>query len=679
MRRKFPRNPGRASLRVGVATAAVAAAALAMSGVPAAGARAAVPSSAAQQGGQTSQSGQSGQSSTTAGVSASRQAAFAQAAREYAVPLPVLLGVSYLETRWDAHHGRPSMAGGYGPMHLTDLAAATAQGGTPAPGERGDPARPGATGVPSGPAFRTADLAARLTGERKATLRTDPAANIRGGAAVLAEYQRRLGGAGATDPGDWYGAVAAYSGATEQSAARAFADDVYAQIRTGASRATDDGQRVTLAPTAVRADRTWLRKLGLRTVTTEQAPECPADLGCEWIPAPYEEFGDGDYGNHDLADRPNSQKVRYIVIHSTEGSYAGTINLVQDPTYVSWHYTLRDSDGHIAQHVPTKDVAWHAGNWYVNAKSIGLEHEGYAARGDWFTEVMYRNSASLVRYLAAKYDIPLDRQHILGHDNVPGITPANVAGMHWDPGPYWDWAHYFELLGAPFTQNATAAGGGAVTIKPNPATNRPVFTHCEDQPGPPSEGRPRRCRAWPSSALLLHTEPRQDAPLLKDVGSNPPDGASTTNVADIGSRVSTGQQYAVAEVRGDWTAIWYLGQKGWFFNPADAPRAVWTKATLVKPKQGRASVQIYGRAYPEAAAYPSDVPVQPLVPLQYSWPAGQAYVLGMEADAEYYRAVTFDPADHQVIRGQLRYYQVQFGHRIGYVLADDVDLVPPAG
>ncbi|MGW0226881.1 N-acetylmuramoyl-L-alanine amidase [Actinopolymorpha singaporensis] len=679
MRRSFPRKPRKSrSLRVGVATAAVAAAALAMSGVPAVGARASVQG-AGVQGGHGGQVGQSTQGSTTAGVSASGQAAFVRAAREYAVPLPVLLGVSYLETRWDAHQGRPSMAGGYGPMHLTDLAAATARDGAPAPEERGDPSRPGATRVPRGPAFQSVDLAARLTGLGKATLRTEPAANIRGGAAVLAEYQRRLGGAGATDPGDWYGAVAAYSGATEQTAARSFADEVYAQIRKGATRTTDDGRRVTLAATDVRADRSWLRKLGLHTATNAaEQVECPAGLGCEWIPAPYQELGDGDYGNHDLADRPNSQKVRYIVIHSTEDSYAGTIRLAQDPTYVSWHYTLRDSDGHIAQHVATKDVAWHAGNWYVNAKSIGLEHEGYAARGDWFTEVMYRNSASLVRYLAAKYDIPLDRQHILGHDNVPGVTPGLVEGMHWDPGPYWDWAHYFELLGAPFTQNASSAGG-VVTIKPNFATNRPVFTHCEDNPGPPSEGRPRRCRAWPSSAVLLHTEPRQDAPLLRDVGSNPPDGVSTTNVADIGSRVSTGQQYAVAEVRGEWTAIWYLGQKGWFFNPADAPRAVWTKATLVKPKQGKASVQIYGRAYPEAAAYPPDVPVQALVPLQYTWPAGQDYVLGLQAEAEYYRAVTFDPADHQVIRGQMRYYQVQFGHRVGYVLADDVDLVSPTG
>ena len=106
---------------------------------------------------------------------------------------------------------------------------------------------------------------------------------------------------------------------------------------------------------------------------------------------------------------------------------------------MSWQYTLRASDGHIAQHVKAKDVAWHAGNWYVNAKSIGLEHEGYAARGTWYTEAMYRSSAKLVRYLADRYDIPLDRQHILGHDVVQGhrarerrrhaLGPGTVLGL----------------------------------------------------------------------------------------------------------------------------------------------------------------------------------------------------------------------------------------------------------
>ncbi|MGW5162323.1 N-acetylmuramoyl-L-alanine amidase, partial [Nonomuraea wenchangensis] len=56
---------------------------------------------------------------------ADRQGAFAAAAAEYQVPESVLLGVSYLESRWDAHAGRPSSDAGFGPMHLTDAAAYT--------------------------------------------------------------------------------------------------------------------------------------------------------------------------------------------------------------------------------------------------------------------------------------------------------------------------------------------------------------------------------------------------------------------------------------------------------------------------------------------------------------------------------------------------------------------------
>ena len=614
----------------------------------------------------------------------SRQDAYTQAARDHGIPEAVLLAVSYLESRWDVHAGQPSRAGGYGPMHLTDLAAATAvpdaatNGGAANAGSgdefRGDPARPGGSRLPTGPTHQTVDLAARLTGLDPARLRSDPTANIRGGAAVLAEYHRQVSGAGATAPAEWYAAVARYSGASDQATARAFADEVYAVLRSGARRTTDDGERVTLSARSVRPDRSTVGKLGLRADAPGEA-ECPASLGCEWIPAPYQDLGGGDYGNHDLADRPASQRIRYIVIHDTEGSYETTLGLVQDPTYVSWQYTLRAADGHIAQHVKAKDVAWHAGNWYVNAKSIGLEHEGYAARGTWYTESMYRASAKLVRYLAHRYRIPLDRQHILGHDVIQGITPANVAGMHWDPGPYWDWAHYFDLLGAPLRPTGTAKTG-AVTINPDFATTNPGFTGCENSPGPPGEGARPPCGAWGSSALVLRTEPRGDAPLLLDVGSNPPSGTSTMDVADIGSRVGTGQQFAVAEVRRDWTAVWYLGQKGWFHNPRSAPTALWATTLVATPKPGRTSVPVYGRAYPEPEAYPADVPVQAIVPLQYALPAGQEYVVGMKADTEYYRAVTFDPAPHKVIRGELTYYQIQFGHRVAYVLADDVDLRP---
>lgn len=122
--------------------------------------------------------------------------------------------------------------------------------------------------------------------------------------------------------------------------------------------------------------------------------------------------------------------------------------------------------------VRPQNVAWHAGNWYINSHSIGIEHEGYAAVGGyWYTENMYKSSAALVKYLADKYQIPLDRQHIIGHDNVPGLTPAAQKGMHWDPGTYWNWNHYFELMGVDLSKSDGSTDSHIITITPNDKTN----------------------------------------------------------------------------------------------------------------------------------------------------------------------------------------------------------------
>ena len=305
----------------------------------------------------------------------------------------------------------------------------------------------------------TLDEAAGLVGATPARLRADDVANICGGAALLASYQRDLGrrlrrlrrgpaAAGAR-------AVAKYSGAADEASALRFAEQVFTVIRDGPQpghqRRPAGHAR---AAAAARVDRRPSRRWGCAVASTEGV-DCPAGLGCESIPAPYEKYGDspGAYGNHDLADRPADMDIDYIVIHDTEASWDTTLELVQDPTYLAWNYSLRSRDGHIAQHLDSSDVGWHAGNWYVNMHSIGLEHEGFAAQGaSWYTESMYRTSAALVRHLAAKYDVPLDRAHIIGHDQVPGHVPSTVPAMHWDPGPYWDWEHYFDLLGAPIAR-----------------------------------------------------------------------------------------------------------------------------------------------------------------------------------------------------------------------------------
>ncbi|MGW2187026.1 N-acetylmuramoyl-L-alanine amidase, partial [Streptomyces sp. NPDC001719] len=127
------------------------------------------------------------------------QRAFVAASAKYHVPPSVLLAVSYLQSRWNAHGGAPSVIGGYGPMHLTDATTALTAGahrGDEAQDPRGDSARPlaGARSVrPELPVpvevparLRTLDRAAELSGLSAEALRQDPAANVQGGAALLA-------------------------------------------------------------------------------------------------------------------------------------------------------------------------------------------------------------------------------------------------------------------------------------------------------------------------------------------------------------------------------------------------------------------------------------------------------------------------------------------------------------
>ncbi len=146
------------------------------------------------------------------------------------------------------------------------------------------------------------------------------------------------------------------------------------------------------------------------------------------------------YGNYTRANRPSSNRINKVIIHVTQGSFSSAINWFKDSRAgVSAHYTVRSSDGFIGQSVQEKDIAWHAGNWTYNQTSIGIEHEGYVSNSSWFTDAMYRSSARLTAYLCKKYRIPIDRQHIIGHNQVPGAT-------HTDPGRYWNWTKYMNYV-----------------------------------------------------------------------------------------------------------------------------------------------------------------------------------------------------------------------------------------
>jgi len=190
-----------------------------------------------------------------------------------------------------------------------------------------------------------------------------------------------------------------------------------------------------------------------------------------------------------------------------------------------------------------------------------------------------------------------------------------------------------------------------------------------------------RCPDQGTNFVYLRTAPRRLARLVKDVGLHPHGAFSTTDVADVGARADAGQKFVVADTHNNWIAIWYLGAPGWIYIPPGHTPLVHSVGVTVGADQ-RDPVPVYGRAYPESAAYAAypGVPVQAVVPLQYSILAGQRYALqDATVSTDYYRATTFagtPPTDHVDIRGQDAYYQVSLGHRTAYVRAADVDIVP---
>ena len=169
---------------------------------------------------------------------------------------------------------------------------------------------------------------------------------------------------------------------------------------------------------------------------------------------------------------PRTTDVSAVVIHYTEGSYAGCISWFKNcDASVSAHYVIRSVDGQITQMVLEKDKAWHART--ANGYTIGIEHEAYGNVWEFFTEEMYRSSADLVRSICSRYET-IDNRRTHDRDTLDnGVCVNNglynlggegacvaIKGhqhypdqSHTDPGPYWDWNYYYKLIneGTPVT------------------------------------------------------------------------------------------------------------------------------------------------------------------------------------------------------------------------------------
>jgi N-acetylmuramoyl-L-alanine amidase len=172
----------------------------------------------------------------------------------------------------------------------------------------------------------------------------------------------------------------------------------------------------------------------------------------EWLMNPWTNHWEGRRG----------VALEYVVIHYTVITYEQTIRAFNiRKSDVSAHYIVR-GDGHIAQLVGEADTAWHSGNYLFNLNSIGIELELNRITNPFFREEQYRAAAALTCDASARWGFPLDRAHVVGHNEIPGAT-------HSDPGPTWNWEHFMWLLSLCAPPNASTVRAAFVSQTPYPA------------------------------------------------------------------------------------------------------------------------------------------------------------------------------------------------------------------
>jgi N-acetyl-anhydromuramyl-L-alanine amidase AmpD len=170
----------------------------------------------------------------------------------------------------------------------------------------------------------------------------------------------------------------------------------------------------------------------------------------------------------------------FCVIHDMEGYYESVISYFQaSNTQASIHYCVNSLQngndpahgyvegnpqdapaGEITQMVREQYYAWHVRCW--NTYMFGTEHEGFVDSPAWYSEAMYQASAALQHSLCVRYGIPMDRNHIVGHNEWQTASWTNWMAANWpqidytcnnhtDPGQYWDWNHFMLLVNSNVT------------------------------------------------------------------------------------------------------------------------------------------------------------------------------------------------------------------------------------
>jgi N-acetylmuramoyl-L-alanine amidase len=182
------------------------------------------------------------------------------------------------------------------------------------------------------------------------------------------------------------------------------------------------------------------------------------------MPGPTDPVWEGATAANFRPGRPLGFSPEAIVIHIMDGTLAGTDAWFNDAhSQVSAHYGVGKA-GEVHAYVKETDTAFHAGtvdraNWKglkagvnPNFYTVGIEHEGLSAGTYPWADAQLAASVALVRQIAARWDIPLDRDHIVPHHQIR--AGKTCPGVNFDLD---DYVRRLAAAPAPPQPPATAA------------------------------------------------------------------------------------------------------------------------------------------------------------------------------------------------------------------------------
>jgi N-acetyl-anhydromuramyl-L-alanine amidase AmpD len=144
---------------------------------------------------------------------------------------------------------------------------------------------------------------------------------------------------------------------------------------------------------------------------------------------------------HYTPAKRDEDDIWLMILHSSSGSGSAEQlrqYFARGEREVSYHYII-DASGHVVTSVDVEDIAYHAGNWDVNKRSIGIGLIGVAGQAT-FPLPQLAALIGLMAKLSHQYDLSLLRvyDYLDGRIQLPfGVAQhANVWGAdHTDISP----------------------------------------------------------------------------------------------------------------------------------------------------------------------------------------------------------------------------------------------------